>query len=151
MNSNSVYQKLMEIGSHGSTLKKQELLKEVKEVKELVRLANALEEIKKNNEVLEKNRIAEKEFLEKYKNENSNKKMAFIAKVEERKQISTMLTNYSKELSEIEEEIKRLETYIFNGNLEKEEKVKESENLLVEIEEKRNNKSKENPELEGYK
>ena len=140
-------------------LEKEELLESKKEYlerkeiaeKELVRLANALEEIKKNNEVLEKNRIAEKEFLEKYKNENSDKKMAFIAKVEERKQISTMLTNYSKELSEIEEEIKRLETYISNGNLEKEEKVKESENLLVEIEEKRNNKSKENLELEGYK
>ena len=141
------------------SLEKEELLESKREYfdkkeiaeKELIRLNKALEEIKINNEELEKNRIEEKEFLEKYKNENSNKRMTFIAKLEEKKQISTMLDNYSKELSEIEEEIKRLEQYISNGNIEKIAKEKESERLLLEIEEKRKNKSKENLELEGYK
>lgn len=140
-------------------LEKDELLENKKEYIEkrdfakvqLEKLNENLKEIRENNEVLEKERVAEKEFLEKYRDESSTKRLVFVAKLEEKKQLTTTLENFSNELNDIENELTRLKAYIEEAKKEKVEKEAESEKLLTEIEGRRVNRSKDNLELEGYK
>lgn len=140
-------------------LEKDELLENKKEYVEkrtfakeqMEKLNQSLQDLRENNEALEKERVSEKEFLEKYRNENSSKRMVFVAKMEEKKQLSNTLENFANELKDIENELQRLQNYIEEANKEKAEKELESEKLLVELETRRATRSKDNLELEGYK
>ena len=114
-------------------------------------MKKSIENIKNETGLLENERVEAKEFLEKYRNENSNKRMVFAAKFEERKQLFSTLDNFANELKDIEEEIKKLENQISDAKKEKVESETKSEELLKEIEAKRILRSKDNLELEGYK
>lgn len=118
---------------------------------EMEKLNQNLKNLRESNEGLEKERVSEKEFLEKYRDESSSKRLVFVAKLEERKQLSNTLENFANELKDIEEELEKLNKYIEGAKKEKEEKEVESEKLLVEIENRRMSRSKDNLELEGYK
>lgn len=118
---------------------------------EIEKLKKSIENIKNETGLLESERVEAKEFLEKYRNENSNKRMVFAAKFEERKQLFSTLDNFANELKDIEEEIKKLENQISDAKKEKVESETKSEELLKEIEAKRILRSKDNLELEGYK
>lgn len=115
-------------------------------IKELER---KLEDIKNLIVQLDEEKLSAKEFLEKYRNENSDKRMLYATKLEERKQLFALLENFANELKDTEEEILKAKKIIENATKEKIDSEKKSEILLLEIEEKREINKTDTLELEA--
>ena len=97
--------------------------------KEIKRLEAGLEEIRNNNENLAKQKEEEKKVLDKIKKENSGKKMTYIARVEERKQIKRTIVSIESQIKELNEEIERILEFSAKS---KEERIN-AENRIEEI------------------
>lgn len=115
-------------------------------IKELER---KLEDIKNLIVQLDEEKLSAKEFLEKYRNENSDKRMLYATKLEERKQLFALLENFANELKDTEEEILKAKKIIENATKEKIDSEEKSEILLLEIEEKREINKTDTLELEA--
>lgn len=104
---------------------------------EIDKIQAQLDELKEKNQALEKKRQEEKEILEEAKKEKSGKQMAYIARVEERKQVIRSISGVETTLLEIKEEIEEAAEYI---NKAKEEQVlveSKQEGTEEEIKEKK--------------
>ncbi len=99
---------------------------------EIEKINKNLEELNKHNSDLEAKRVEERELLEKIRKENSGKQMVYVAKMEEKKQISRSIASLKLTLSEISEEIEKADEYIKKA---KEEQV-ETDNTIGEIDDK---------------
>ena len=115
-------------------------------IKELER---KLEDIKNLIVQLDEEKLSAKEFLEKYRNENSDKRMLYATKLEERKQLFALLENFANELKDTEEEILKAKKIIESAREEKTDSEEKSELLLLEIEEKREINKADTLELEA--
>lgn len=115
-------------------------------IKELER---KLEDIKNLIVQLDEEKLSAKEFLEKYRNENSDKRMLYATKLEERKQLFALLENFANELKDTEEEILKAKKIIESAREEKTDSEEKSEILLLEIEEKREINKADTLELEA--
>ncbi|MBN1467494.1 MAG: chromosome segregation protein SMC [Fusobacteriaceae bacterium] len=115
-------------------------------IKELER---KLEDIKNLIVQLDEEKSNAKEFLEKYRNENSDKRMLYATKLEERKQLFALLENFANELKDTEEEILKAKKIIESAREEKTDSEEKSELLLLEIEEKREINKADTLELEA--
>jgi chromosome segregation protein len=109
---------------------------------EIKRLEEGLEEIRKNNENLALQKEEEKKILDKIKKENSGKKMTYIARVEERKQIKRTVVSIENQIKELNDEITKIVEF---SSKSKDERIK-TEQRIEEISELIN---KENEEYEN--
>lgn len=106
---------------------------------EIKRLEAGLEEIRTNNENLAKQKEEEKRILDKIKKENSGKKMTYIARVEERKQIKRTIVSIESQIKEFNDEIAKILEFSAKS---KEERIN-AENRIEEISELIDNENKE--------
>ncbi len=103
---------------------------------EIDKINKNLEDLIKYNTNLEEKRAEERNLLEKIRRENSSKQMVYVAKMEEKKQISRSIASLKGTISEIEEEINKADKYIKKAKEEQLETDKTINQIDENIKEK---------------
>lgn len=106
---------------------------------EVKRLERNLEELRTYNNSLADKKEEDRRLLDKIKKENSGKRMTYIARVEERKQLKRTINSLEEQIKEIQEDIEKTIEFIKKN---KEEKIN-AEIKISEVEKEIEEKEKE--------